>query len=392
MGTFPAAWKHAIVTPLSKKGDPKEIGNYRPVSLLPVFSKVIEKIVANQLFQYTEHNSLLSSTHHGFRPKLSPETTLLQASKKIYDAIDNRELCFLTLCDLSKPFDSVSHDSLLKKCTKLWIDNFWLKNYLCNRTQYVGMGNDMSSALQVHYWVPQGSVLEPIVLINIYVNDLSNEVKDCFLIQYADDTQCLQTGTIDSLPQLIHNTKQTLTKIKHYFSKSGLLLNSMKTQCIFIGSRALISKIPGNTIISPGEASIHPSRSVKNLGLHFDHYMSFDVLMTKMSKKVSGTLMYINRIQDLLSKEARLTAVETLALSHINYGITIWSTTNIMQLKRVQNLENFAAKVTIGGASKFDHATPILNKLQFLSTRQKVIYEQCLTSFKIMNNRLPSWI
>ncbi len=101
----------------------------------------------------------------------------------------------------------------------------------------------------------------------------------------------------------------------------------MKTQCIFIGSRALISKIPGNTTIRAGEASVHPSRSVKNLGLHFDNYMSFDVHVTEMSKKVSGTVMYINRIQDLLSEEARLIAVETLALSHINYGMTIYYAT-----------------------------------------------------------------
>ncbi len=101
--------------------------------------------------------------------------------------------------------------------------------------------------------------------------------------------------------------------------------------------------------------------------------------------------MYINRIQDI-SKEARLIAVETLALSHVNYGITIWSTTNITQLKRGQKLQNFAAKVAIGGASKFDHATPILNKLQWFPIRQKVIYEQCLISFKIMNTQLPSWL
>ncbi len=117
-GTFPAVWKHAIiVTPLFKKGDPKEIGNYKLISLLPVFFKVIEKIVANRLVPYTEHNSLLSRTQHGFRPKLSTETALLQVFKKIYDAIDNREIsiCLLTLCDLSKAFDSVSHDILLKK-------------------------------------------------------------------------------------------------------------------------------------------------------------------------------------------------------------------------------------------------------------------------------------
>ncbi len=108
----------------------------------------------------------------------------------------------------------------------------------------------------------------------------------------------------------------------------------MKTKCIFIGSRALISKIPGNISISAWEASIHPSRSVKNLGLHFDKYMPFDVHVTEKSKKNSGTRMYINHIQDLLSKEVRLIAVKTLALSHSNCGINIWSTASITQLKR----------------------------------------------------------
>ncbi len=111
-----------------------------------------------------------------------------------------------------------------------------------------------------------------------------------------------------------------------------------------IGSRALIVKIPGNTTIRAGEASIHPSRSVKNLRLHFDNYMSCDVHVTEMSKQVSGTIMYINRIQDLLGKEARLLAVETLALSHINYGRTIWSTTNNTQLKRVKNYKTLLPK------------------------------------------------
>ncbi len=242
----------------------------------------------------------------------------------------------LSACDLSKAFDSVSHDILLKKRTKIGVDNFWFQNYLCNRTQSVRIGNDMSSALPVHYGVPQGSVLGPI-LINIYVKDLSEEIEDCFLIQYADDTQYLQASTIDSLPQLIHDTEQTLKKNKHYFNKNGLLLNSTKTQCIFIGSRALLSRTHSNTTVSAGEASVHPSKSVKNLGLHFDNCMSFDVHVTEMSKKVFGTLTYINRIQDLLSKEAILIAVETLALSNFDYGISMWNTANITQLKRVKN-------------------------------------------------------
>ncbi len=101
--------------------------------------------------------------------------------------------------------------------------------------------------------------------------------------------------------------------------------------------------------------------------------------------------MYENRIQDL-SKEARLIAVKTLALSHINYGITVWSTTNITQLKRVTKTTKLCCQSDHWRRSKFDNATPILNKLQWLPIRQKVIYEQCLTSFKIMNSHLPSWL
>ncbi len=147
----------------------------------------------------------------------------------------------------------------------------------------------MSSALQDNYGVTQGSVLGQI-LFSIFVNDLSEEIKDCSLIQYADDTQFLQTGTIDSLPQLIHDTEQTLTKTKHYFNKNGLLLKSMKTQCIFIDYRALISKIRSNTTISAREASIHPSKSIKTLELHFDNYMSLFVHVTEISKTFAAPL------------------------------------------------------------------------------------------------------
>ncbi len=131
-----------------------------------------------------------------------------------------------------KVLDSVSHYILLKKCTKLGTDNFWFENDLSNKTQSVRIGDNLSSILQVSFRVPQGSILGPI-LFSIYVNDILENVKDCFLIQYADDTQYIQTGNIDDLPKLIISTEQTLTAIKNYFNRNCLLLNSKKTQCIF---------------------------------------------------------------------------------------------------------------------------------------------------------------
>ena len=120
--TFPDLWKHPFVVAAYKSGDIDDASNNRPISILPVLSKVLEKIVANQLIIYIEINRLLSISLHGFRPKLSTETALLKILDRIYLNIDNKKVSLLLLLDLSKAFDSVDHNILLEKCQKLNID------------------------------------------------------------------------------------------------------------------------------------------------------------------------------------------------------------------------------------------------------------------------------
>ncbi len=123
--------------------------------------------------------------------------------------MDNKSISLLTLCDLSKAFDSVSHSILLSKCANLNIDSFWFKDCVSNRTQSVRLNNNISSIQNIAYGVPQGSILGP-VLFNIYVNDVADHITDCLLVQYADDTQFLHTITVDNLNLLIRNTESTL--------------------------------------------------------------------------------------------------------------------------------------------------------------------------------------
>ena len=134
---------HAI--PVHKSGNISDINNYRPISLLPILSKILEKVVANQLVSFLESNKLLSNSQHGFRPNLSTETALLKVTDKIYHNIDNKKVSLLILLDLSKAFDSVNHKILLKKCTKVRVDPTWFKEYLSNRVQAVRIGNTISS-------------------------------------------------------------------------------------------------------------------------------------------------------------------------------------------------------------------------------------------------------
>ena len=120
-GVYPDLWKHSYVSPVFKSGDAENIGNYRPISLLPILSKISEKIVANQLTDFLENNKLLAENQHGFRPNLSTETALLTVTNKIYENIENRKISLLLLLDLSKAFGSVNHEILVEKCKHFFV-------------------------------------------------------------------------------------------------------------------------------------------------------------------------------------------------------------------------------------------------------------------------------
>ncbi len=119
---FPKAWKHAMVVPLFKSGDINSVNNYRPISLLPIIAKILEKIVANQLLHYLKSKKLITNSQHGFRPKISTETALTVITDKIYNNLDKKSILLLTLCHLSKAFDSVGHSIVLSKCNNLLVE------------------------------------------------------------------------------------------------------------------------------------------------------------------------------------------------------------------------------------------------------------------------------
>ncbi len=162
--------------------------------------------------------------------------------------MDKKRIALLTLCDLSKAFDSVSHNILLEKSLNTTVDKFWFDNYLSGRSHAVRVNDTVSTKTDVMYGVPQGSISDPI-LFNIYVNDLSSNFNNCTLVQYAGDTQFLHTGTLESLNNLISNAEHALKAARTYFLKNGLKLNAKKTQCIFLGTRQIIPKIPENTTL-----------------------------------------------------------------------------------------------------------------------------------------------
>ena len=390
-GLFPKLWKHPYVVPVFKSGDKDEVGNYRPISLLSIISKILEKIVAVQLMSFLETYKLLANSQHGFRSNLSTETALLKVNEHIYNNIDKQKVSLLLLLDLSKAFDSVCHKTLVQKCNQLNIDEFWFNDYLSDRIQSVKIGSVISSPQSVKFGVPQGSILGPILFL-IYINDMSEVLKEYFLVQYADDTQIIISGYVREIEELVNRAETALNNAKKYFQLNGLNVNENKTNAIFIGSRQYISRIPPDPKIIFGETAITPSQTIKNLGIIMDQYMLYDHHINYIVKKANGVLLFLNRIQERFDKTSRMIIVQSLALSIINYCSKVWGTTTREQLDRVQKVQNFAAKVAYGGARKYDHVTPILKTLQWMDIKNKIIFDNCIFTYKVLNHMFPDWL
>jgi len=390
-GIVPNEWKHAIVCPTFKQGDTEDPKNYRPISLLPILSKVLEKIVTNQLYDYISANQLFSVTQHGFRKHMSTETALTQITEQLYCNIDKGEISLLTLCDLSKAFDSVSHSILLTKMRSMNIDEFWFDNYLSNRTQAVKINNHISTKQVVEYGVPQGSVLGPI-LFNIFINDLKSISPDIILVQFADDAQFLHSGKVENIASVIQQAESTVEQANNYFSENGLKVNSNKTKFLFIGSRSYISRIPEDITIKVGSSSIKPSDTVKNLGLVMDSFLSFEKHVDELCAKAIGLLYFFNRNKEFLNDISRKTVIEAIVISLFSYCSTIWSTCSKTLMEKAQKVQNFAAKVAVGNGRKYDRATPFINKLGWMKFNDKFMYEFLLFIFKIVNKWIPDWV
>ena len=195
---FPDSWKHSIVHPIYKTGDPSDPSNFRPISIVPVLAKIVERLVQRQLYYYLSSNHLLSPTQHGFRPRHSTETALVSVADRIFAAADRGEISLLCLIDLSKCFDVIDHSILLTKLQQHGIDTSWFASYLFGHTQSVSFTDNtgkkrLSKSLPNNIGVFQGSSLGPL-LYCLFSNDLSLFAAGSDVIQYADDTRCLSAG------------------------------------------------------------------------------------------------------------------------------------------------------------------------------------------------------
>ena len=362
--TFPDTWKQSIIKPLLKSGDEKLPSNYRPISLLPVCSKILEKTIANQLSKFLEGRNVFHKNQYAYRSGIGTQDALLNINETVYHEMDKGNLTLLLFLDLSKAFDSVHHEILIRKLRKLCIDPQWFVSYLSNRTHAVSLLGSVSPPLTNNFGVPQGSILGPLLFL-IFVNDIPSMPSDITMSMYADDVQL----AIPFPPKQENDTRNRaeaiLYELKNWYDLNGLKLNSSKTQCMVLGTAYRTRKLTEFYLCFEG-TTIKAIDQFKNLGIWYDENLSFKHHIEYICRITYGTLLFMNKTKHLLDETSRLHLVQSLVFTHFNYCPLIWSKTNKGNLEHLQKCINFAAKVVLNGKfSKRDHVTPLLEKLQW---------------------------
>ena len=394
-GAFPNLWKKARIKPIPKITQPIKATDFRPISLLIAFSKILEKIVAKQMKQYLIDNNLLDKFQSAYQEKHSTTTALIDITDNIYKALDNSEITILVLLDYSKAFDCANHTLILAKLKALGFTSSaldWIDSYLSKRSQQVITDKGESSWIELLNGVPQGSILGPL-LFTILVSDICNNIKHCKYHLYADDTQLYISGKVSDINNLIMKMNSDLKRISEFSVNNFLKLNEGKSQYIIIGSRQNIKTL-NNMQLSPitinGEV-IERETTVKNLGILFDENLSWDAEINKCISKGYSKLKQAYRFKHFLNKDSKKLIILTYVLSQFNYSSIILQNLTKFQCDKIQKFQNNCARFILN-LKKFDHISEGLTEIKFLKMAKIRELQSLVLMHKICQNMAPTYL
>ncbi|CAG4966906.1 unnamed protein product [Colias eurytheme] len=289
---FPSQWKIALVRPIPKNSNPTALKDLRPISILPYLSKILERVVYNQVTKYCELNNILPEFQSGFRKLRSTCTALIDVVDNLLSARDYGQPSILTLLDFSRAFDSINFSLLISKLNFYGFDcisSSWFNSYLQHRFQRVVLlkndGNSaLSSLVPVSRGVPQDSILGPL-LFTIYSADITSCIKNCQYHLYADDLQIYIPVDRARIGECVRNMNDDLERISDWSRKNALVLNPTKSKYLVVGSKKQLSHLDEEDIrICVNSISIERVAVARNLGIDFDTQLRFEDYVTNLVK------------------------------------------------------------------------------------------------------------
>ena len=412
-------WKIGKLVPLFK-GKPEDRllpTSYRPISILPVISKIVERLVKNQVMDFMERTGQLNSNCHAYRKLLGTVTALLEVNDDIYEAADDHKIAVTMTIDQSSAFDCVRHEILDKK---LELYKFsvktrkWFASYLGHRSQYVSINTKDSELKPMNQGVPQGSVLGPLIFV-IYLNELPTIVKDDIncsnashkeieddlfgmdcpecgrIICYSDDSTFVGAGKSRAENQA--KLDKNMPIISDFLTANGMAINQGKTK---VGEHMVKQKkirVSGEppTLVTQNKR-IETSRFIRLLGGNIQDDLTWrghlelgqKSLLPAMRSKI-GALKLIGRN---IGEKGRRCIANGLIVSKLLYLLPVWGGTHLNNVRKTQCVLNRAARVVLQVGRRVK-VRDLMDKCQWLYVRELEQMYTILALWKILRQRKP---
>ena len=384
-GTFPGDLKLAKVLPIYKNDNEQLIQNYRPISVLPFFSKIFEKIVSLYIIDYLEDNNLFYSNQFGFRKFHGTNHAIITLVEKVSKALDTGKFVIGVFLDLKKAFDTVNHTILMKKLEYYGIRGTifnWLKSYLDNRKQYVHYNGYDSDKKTITHGVPQGSILGPLLFI-LYINDFSRSSDLLFSILFADDTSVFIEGT--SYDKVIDIVNKELDRINIWLRANKLTINIKKTHYMMFHRTRIKHKLRNITICG---TNVSYTKNTKFLGVIIDNKLRWSDHINYIKNKIAKSIGIINKTRNFLSKNTLTNLYYTFIYPYLIYCTEIWGNTNDIHLDPLIKIQKKSLRV-ITFSHHRDSTAPLFQKLYILNFKKLVTQRIALLMFKYHKGILP---
>ena len=378
-GVVPDALKVAKVVPVFKKGDAKLASNYRPISLLSVFDKILERTVYNRVYGFFIKYNILNQHQFGFRKKHSTVMALMEVIDKILEGLDRGEAVAAIYLDLQKAFDTVDHSILLQKLNSYGIRGNifkWFQSYLSNRKQFTTINKFNSEPLTVSCGVPQGSILGPLLFL-IYVNDICNVTNEDNINLFADDTNLLVFGSNEY--ELANKATLSMISMSKWFIVNKLSL-SVEKSCYTV----FPAKRFGNISILIDNCKLTPVKTYKYLGVFIDDNLKWIDHIEYVYKKIVKYVGVFYKLRSILPYECLKNLYFAFIHPHILYAIEVYGTATVSHLNKLAKLNNKILRILqfknirshVGELYRSFNTLPIfeLYDLQIATVVHKVIH------------------
>lgn len=315
-GTFPSFLKLARVIPLFKGGDSESASNFRPISLLPTMSKIVEKLVKSRVVGYINRHGFLNGDQFGFRESKGTNDAMFSLLRDLYVGLNDGDVAAAVFCDLTKAFDCVNHRVLLRKLEMYGFRGTsldWMSSYLFDRRQCVRFNGQESEFRAITSGVPQGSVLGPLLFL-LYINDLSTIDISGKFTMFADDTTILWHDR--DVERLEDRVNVDILTIKEWFNANFLTLNISKTNIVSFKCQI------GN--VSLDTETLQRLQVSKFLGLHIDERLKFEYHVSQLCRKLSRGCFALRMVSRELDMSMARNVYFALIDSHLRYGVCFW--------------------------------------------------------------------